>query len=133
VCTSHLVFKHVVSTLSEKFNVGFESATFIQTSHSRFKTRKMARVSPIHSDASEEVAPAKDKKAKKSEQPMEVDEDEDSGEEGGEEYEIEAILDAKKGSFPDVRSPLHSKPERQLKQLFIGKDGLLRQMEKLWP
>jgi hypothetical protein len=70
----------------------------------------MARVSPGHSDASEELAPTKAQKATKSEEPMEVDAD-GSGEEEEEEYEIEAILDAKKGSFPDVRSQLHSKPE----------------------
>lgn len=66
----------------------------------------MARVSPAASDGSEEVAHAKGQKTKKSEQPMDVDGDEDGGEDE-EEYEIEAILDAKKGSFPEVRSQLH--------------------------
>lgn len=66
---------------------------------------------------------------------MEVDGDEGSGGEDDEEYEIEAILDAKRGPFPDVRSQLHSNPTRQLKRakcLFIGKNGLPRQMERLW-
>ena len=72
----------------------------------------MTRVSPVHSDASEEVASAKSKKAKDSDQPMEVDDSEGTGDgEEEEEYEIEAILDAKKGSFPNVRFQLPSKPE----------------------
>jgi hypothetical protein len=61
----------------------------------------MARVSPAASDGGGDVAHAKDQKATKSEQPMDVDEGEDGGEDE-EEYEIAAILDAKKGSFPQV-------------------------------
>jgi hypothetical protein len=62
----------------------------------------MPKASPVPSDSSEGVAPAISTKAKKSEEPMVVDGDEDGGEESEEEYEIAAILDAKKGSFPDV-------------------------------
>jgi hypothetical protein len=62
----------------------------------------MANASPVPSDPSEGVAPAKSPKDKKSEQPMEVDDNDNAGEESEEEYEIEVILDAKKGSFPDV-------------------------------
>jgi hypothetical protein len=61
----------------------------------------MARVSPLHSNDSEELAPAKSQQSKKTEQAMEVD-DEGGSQADSEEFEIEAILDAKKGSFPDV-------------------------------
>jgi hypothetical protein len=68
----------------------------------------MARLSLAKSDSDiEEVAPAQaEEHAQKPVERMDVDgEDEDaSGEEDAEEeeYEIEAILDAKKGSFPNV-------------------------------
>lgn len=71
----------------------------------------MAKVSPINSDDESPngtTSSAKGKansKMKKDVSPMEVDEEEEEGEEGGEEeseYEIEAIIDAKRGSFPEV-------------------------------
>jgi hypothetical protein len=73
----------------------------------------MAKVSPINSSDNEgspngATSSAKGKansKVKKDVSPMEVDDEGEGGEEGGEEeseYEIEAIIDAKRGSFPEV-------------------------------
>ncbi|KAF5383609.1 hypothetical protein D9615_003728 [Tricholomella constricta] len=72
----------------------------------------MAKVSSVHSDdeSKKERTPPINHSSKKSkkvaEEPMEVDEEEDD--EGGtgteeSEFEIEAILDAKRGSFPEGR------------------------------
>jgi hypothetical protein len=74
----------------------------------------MAKVSPAHSeDESEEIALVKDNPmATKSEEPMDVDDDEGNGDDDEEEYEIEAILDAKRGSFPNV-GPYYSKHSNQ--------------------
>jgi len=65
----------------------------------------MGKLSPERSgNESEEVPPpSADSKAKTSDEPMDVDNEEGSGGEGEEEYEIEAILDAKRGSFPNGR------------------------------
>lgn len=72
----------------------------------------MAKVSSVHSDTDgggEGAVPkqANKKPAKAVEEPMDVDEGEgvDDGSGAEEEYEIEAILDAKRGSFPEVRLP----------------------------
>lgn len=69
----------------------------------------MARVSPVHSDdgsvkeGSQSSVKATKVNSKKGEEPMDVDAENASGSEEESEYEIEAILDAKRGSFPNVR------------------------------
>ncbi|KAG6881242.1 hypothetical protein C0995_002527 [Termitomyces sp. Mi166 len=68
----------------------------------------MAKVSPVHSDGeSDDERSQKNRANKKNqvdEQSMEVDGDEGGEEENEEEeYEIEEILDAKRGSFPNER------------------------------
>ncbi|KAG6841461.1 hypothetical protein C0991_010886 [Blastosporella zonata] len=69
----------------------------------------MAKVSPVRSDieSGDEQSPTEsspNKKGKTVEEPMDVDDDE-AGEDGDEEpeYEIEQILDAKRGAFPEGR------------------------------
>ncbi|KAG6886116.1 hypothetical protein C0993_002635 [Termitomyces sp. T159_Od127] len=68
------------------------------------------KVSPVQSDGESDAGRSQksqvDKKSEDDKQSMEVDEDEgqeDGTGEGEEEYEIEAILDAKRGSFPNGR------------------------------
>ncbi|KAG6845020.1 hypothetical protein H0H87_001541 [Tephrocybe sp. NHM501043] len=63
----------------------------------------MAKVSSVHSDSEsgDEKGPA-NKKNRTEEELMDVD-NEDEDENGEEEYEIEAIIDAKRGSFPEGR------------------------------
>ncbi|KAG6907892.1 hypothetical protein DXG01_006999 [Tephrocybe rancida] len=69
-----------------------------------------AFVSPVHSDGDSEderpqsKAPSNKKNKSAEEEPMEVvDDAKDGEEEPEEEYEIEKILDAKRGSFPEGR------------------------------
>jgi hypothetical protein len=57
---------------------------------------------------------------------------EESEEEDNEVYEIEAILDAKRGATGSVRFLKHSLEEARLIILFKGKDRLPRQVERIF-
>jgi hypothetical protein len=101
----------------------------------------MAKVTAARSDDDgDSGAPKANTKATKDKtqkggEPMDVDEDNqnESGDEEEEEYEIEKILDAKRGSFPEVRAPRHCLTRVALKSCHShsGKDGVFCQVEGL--